>query len=140
MDQHPVIEVFDEMVETVRLKAQDYADEGNVFSNFEGAARIAGVSVDTVFTVMMGIKIERLRQMESGKEPNFEGIEDTLIDLANYTALKLAYKRKNRFAELRDAEPFGPYSTNPTFYECSHLTGNPYSGTMDGPDVEGVPV
>ena len=74
-------------------KNKDYADDNNPYSNFEGAARLAGVSVDTVFHIMLGIKMERLRQLVSGKEPNFETLDDTLLDLANYAALWLSYRR-----------------------------------------------
>lgn len=93
LDEHPVLAIFAEMEETVRSKAQDYADMGNVFSNFEGSAKLSNVSVEQTFQVLIGVKVERLRQLTSGKEANHESIEDTLIDLANYAALWLAYRR-----------------------------------------------
>ena len=96
MDNHPVLDVLRDMAETVESKAHDYADDENVYSNFEGAARLAGVSVDTVFHVMIGIKMERLRQLMSGKEPNHESIDDTLIDAANYLALWEGYRRQDQ--------------------------------------------
>ena len=92
MSEHPVLEVYEDLARLVRSKAHDYADDGNVYSNFEGAAQLANVSVDTVFHVMVGIKMERLRQLMSGKTPNHEGIEDTLKDAANYLSLWLGYR------------------------------------------------
>ena len=85
--------VLAEMGEVHNKKNQDYADEGNPYSNFEGAAKLANVSVDTVFQALIGIKVERLRQLTSGKTPNYESIDDTLLDLANYAALWLSYRR-----------------------------------------------
>ena len=88
---HPVFAVFDRMRATVESKANDYADDGNVYSNFEGAAHLAGTTVDEVFMTLIGVKVERLRQLMSGKEPNHEAIDDTRIDLANYAALWQGY-------------------------------------------------
>ena len=88
---HPVFAVFDRMRATVESKANDYADDSNVYSNFEGAAFLAGITVDEVFMTLIGVKVERLRQLMAGKEPNHEAIDDTRIDLANYAALWQGY-------------------------------------------------
>ncbi len=93
-ENHPVHGVLADMAALVASKASDYADNENVYSNFEGAARIAGVSVDVVFNVMIGIKMERLRQLMSGKVPNHESLDDTLMDAANYLALWQGYRRQ----------------------------------------------
>ena len=93
-ENHPVHGVLADMAALVMSKANDYADETNVYSNFEGAARLANSTVDEVFHVLIGIKMERLRQLMSGKEPNHESIEDTLMDAANYLALWLGYRRQ----------------------------------------------
>lgn len=90
---HPVRYIFDDLYALVEGKSQDYADTANVFSNFEGAARLTGLTIPQVFHVLLGIKMERLRQIASGKEMNFESAEDTLMDLANYAALWLAWER-----------------------------------------------
>ena len=75
-------------------KNHDYADVGNPYSNFEGAAQIAGVTVDTVFQVMIGIKLERLRQLVgTDKEANNESVDDSILDLANYAALWGSYRQ-----------------------------------------------
>lgn len=91
MANHPVLAVLDRMRATVESKANDYADDGNVYSNFEGAALLANITVDQVFMVLIGVKVERLRQLMAGKEPNHEAIDDTRIDLANYAALWQGY-------------------------------------------------
>ena len=45
---------------------------------------------------MIGIKMERLRQLMSGKSPNHESLEDTLMDAANYLALWQGYRRQKQ--------------------------------------------
>jgi hypothetical protein len=85
------------MMALVDLKASDYADDANVFSNFENTATLTGLTVPQVFHVMISIKTERLRQLMSGKTPNFESREDTLKDLANYSALWIAWERANSY-------------------------------------------
>jgi len=87
------------MTELVRLKAEDYADDRNVFSNFENTALLTGLSVPQVFHVMISIKTERLRQLMAGKTPNFESKEDTLKDLSNYCALWISWERERRVVE-----------------------------------------
>ena len=99
-ENHPVHAVLADMAALVASKANDYADNQNVYSNFEGAARLTSQTVDEVFHVMVGIKMERLRQLMSGKAPNHESLEDTLMDAANYLALWLGYRR-SREAKLQ---------------------------------------
>lgn len=73
-------------------KNYDYAADTNPFSNFEEAAQYAGVSVDQVFKVLMGIKKARLDELtKAGKTPNNESILDTYIDYTMYSALRTAY-------------------------------------------------
>jgi hypothetical protein len=96
---HPVEEVFFDLFQLVSSKSEDYADEGDPFTNFTGSAYLANVTDEQVFNVLIGIKVERLRQLTSGKEPNHEGIEDTLMDLANYAALWIAFRRREAAKE-----------------------------------------
>ena len=57
------------------------------------------MSVDTVFAVLGGVKAARLVELQStGKTPNFESIEDNMLDAAVYPTLRLAYYRKNKMA------------------------------------------
>ena len=111
MPEHPVIHVFQELANLVEAKAHDYADDGNVFSNFEGAARLTGLTPAQVFHVMLGIKMERIRQLMSGKNPKFESIEDSLMDLANYAALWIAWERQFDTVPLEQAPSFQVLTT-----------------------------
>jgi hypothetical protein len=80
------------MAETHDKKNADYAQDGNPYSNFEEAAANAGCSVDTVFRVLIGIKLARLKELLKGeKTAQNESIEDSKLDLAVYTALWVSY-------------------------------------------------
>ena len=73
-------------------KNADYAHGGNPYSNFEEAAATAGVTVDQVFAVLMGVKLARLNSLlREHKLPNIESIQDTRQDLAVYAALWASY-------------------------------------------------
>ena len=73
-------------------KNNDYAHDNNPFSNFEEAASSAGCSVDTVFRVLIGIKLARLKELlGSGKVANNESVQDSRMDLAMYCALWASY-------------------------------------------------
>jgi hypothetical protein len=45
---------------------------------------------------MIHLKYTRLRSLMESKKPNYESIEDTLIDLINYAALFAEYERNNK--------------------------------------------
>lgn len=76
-------------------KNEDYAEEGNPFSNFEGVAAMTGLMVDQVFQVIIGIKMMRLRELlGEAVTPNFESTDDTIMDLAVYAAIWKAWRLK----------------------------------------------
>lgn len=79
-----------EMLELHNSKNSDYAEDGNPYSNFEYAARVAEgfAGIDAVFAMLIGIKLARLKELVSkGKTPNHESVADTRRDLAVYAAL-----------------------------------------------------
>lgn len=79
-----------EMDELHDKKNHDYAEDGNPYSNFEFAAKVAEgfTGIDAVFATLMGIKMARLKELTSkGKTPNNESIGDTRKDLAMYATL-----------------------------------------------------
>ena len=85
---------FEQLLQTMLAihdsKNADYATDGNPYSNFEEAAAAAGVSVDQVFAVLMGIKQARLKAL-TGRPPQNEPVQDSLLDLAVYAALRASY-------------------------------------------------
>ena len=93
---HPIYREFAEALDLVEAKAHDYAEDDNVFSNFEFAAQVAGVKTEQVFAVLLGVKVARLGQLiGNNKTPNFESIDDTLLDTMNYAGLLKAYMRRD---------------------------------------------
>jgi hypothetical protein len=103
MQPSDVTAVLADLADLHERKSHDYAQDSNPFSNFEEAAASAGVSVDTVFAVMMAIKQARLKELQqAAKTPKHESIADTQIDLALYGVLRAAYAR--RAARVSDDE------------------------------------
>jgi hypothetical protein len=84
-------EVLEKLTVLHNKKSNDYAQNNDYYSNFKFAAFVAGVTVDQVFRVMLGIKLARLKELKSGKTPNFESIQDTILDLANYGCIYASY-------------------------------------------------
>lgn len=88
-------------------KNVDYAQDGNPYSNFEVTAAIAGVTLDQVFLTQIGNKIARILELTSGKEPNFESLNDSRMDLATYAALYYSYFL-DQDANTEPTEPLVP--------------------------------
>lgn len=82
---------FDAHLEQMRAvhekKNHDYASDDDPLSNFTMAATVAGCSRDTVFRVLIGVKLARLDELLKGKTPEHESIDDSLLDLSVYSAL-----------------------------------------------------
>jgi hypothetical protein len=88
---------FDAHLEVMRAlhnaKQEDYAEDGNPYSNFEMAAQVAGCSVDTVFRVLLGVKLARARELLAGKTAKHESLDDTILDLSVYASLWASYRK-----------------------------------------------
>lgn len=88
---------FDAHLERMRAvheaKNNDYAQDDNPFSNFELSAMVADCTPDTVFRVLIGVKLARLTELLKGKAPKHESIDDSLLDLSVYAALWASYRR-----------------------------------------------
>ena len=82
-------QLLDKMAKIHNKKNQDYASDSNPYSNFEFAAAYAQIPLYKVYLVLEGIKTARLHELlGKGKVPNNESIDDTLLDLAVYSALR----------------------------------------------------
>lgn len=84
-------ETLQRMAEIHDKKSADYASSNNPLSNFDVATY--GLSLfknprDQTFVWPIFTKLARLATLlNSGNTPNNESIEDSLIDIANYTIL-----------------------------------------------------
>lgn len=91
MDLYTQRRIFDEMVDTMKStmfsKGNDYANEDRL-SNFKLAGAICGLSAERHCLALIATKVARLGTLiGDGKIPNNEGIEDSVLDLANYSIL-----------------------------------------------------
>lgn len=107
-------QLLKDMLALHEKKNHDYARPDNAFSNFEEAAAVAGCSVDTVFRVLVGIKLARLNELiASGKTAQNESVQDSRMDLTMYCALwcsyhiQLSYDDKQLLfgKDVKDLEP-----------------------------------
>lgn len=93
----PIEKVLIEIVSTNRKKRADYAQDGNIFSNFEQASFAAGVSPLQGIEYMIATKQARLVALRSnGRAPQNESVQDTMLDRAVYCIISLAYMEQSR--------------------------------------------
>lgn len=87
--------LFSECASLLISKRHDYAAANDPHINFKLTAFFAGLPVDKVYQVMIGIKVTRLRQLSDNPEgPKHEPFEDTIKDLMNYCALWLDWRQR----------------------------------------------
>jgi len=80
-------EITDKMRDIMLSKGNDYANEDRL-SNFKLAGSICGLSPEQNCLSLIATKVARLGVLLKEKsKPNNESIEDSLVDMANYTLL-----------------------------------------------------
>jgi hypothetical protein len=82
---------FNEVTETMRTillsKGDDYANTDRL-SNFKLAGGVSGLNAELNCLSLIATKVARLGVLlNSTKEPNNESIQDSVLDLANYSIL-----------------------------------------------------
>ena len=86
-------QTIDKMREIMLSKGNDYANEDRL-SNFKLAGSICGLSPQQNCLSLIATKVARLGVLLKEKsEPNNESIEDSLVDMANYTLLLIMILR-----------------------------------------------
>ncbi len=76
-------------------KNDDYSQKDNPFSNFELIATVVGVDTKKALFSRMADKFARLREcLDKGTTVKDETLEDTLMDLVNYSVLLAGYLKK----------------------------------------------
>lgn len=82
--------VFDNMVAEMRKvmlgKGDDYANEDRL-SNFRLAGNICGITPELNCLNLIATKVARLGVLLQGKEPKNESVQDSILDLSNYSVL-----------------------------------------------------
>ncbi len=80
-------ELTQKMRETMLTKGDDYA-QADRLSNFKLAGYICGLLPEQQCLSLIAVKVARLGTLlSSGKPPEHESIQDTVLDLVNYGAL-----------------------------------------------------
>ncbi len=90
---------YEEALDLVYLKSQDYATEADPFKNFRQGAAFAGVTVEQGILVRIGDKFARVVNLiEKGQDAGAvgESITDTLRDAMNYTNILLTWQQLGR--------------------------------------------
>lgn len=82
---------FNNFIDTQRSilfkKSQDYATDIDVLSNFKLAGSICQLTPEQNCLSLIATKVARLGVLLQGKVPNNESIQDSVLDLANYSVL-----------------------------------------------------
>lgn len=119
------------MVEITKAKNADYTGTNtDPFANFSIVEKLGIASVEQGFLVRMMDKVSRINSfVQKGVlEVKDESVEDTLIDLANYSIILAAYIRSRRTAN----NPRNPGRT------ASAGTSAPQLGLFDFSDISGA--
>jgi hypothetical protein len=94
------------LAETLSGKNGDYAPSGE-FSNFEEAAKFAGVEVHEVMLAQIAIKYSRIQRLyDKDASATYESIQDSLLDLAGYAVIAHAYADAHQFDSNPGLVPF----------------------------------
>lgn len=125
------IEFFtNRMKELCLSKGDDYAGQSDRLANFKDAGTISGSGAAQNCFNLMATKMARLKQLlSSGKTPNNESIQDSLIDLANYSFLldSLLWEKDQEEAAFTFSEPIftGTDGRNYTITNGNEATNKP---------------
>ncbi len=86
LQQQEAFENFTALQKEILLKKwNDYAQENDRLSNFKLAWAICWITAQQQCLSLIATKVARLWQLLQGREPNNEKLEDSVIDLANYS-------------------------------------------------------
>tara|TARA_R100001244_G_scaffold132246_1_gene107681 strand:+ start:422 stop:766 length:345 start_codon:yes stop_codon:yes gene_type:complete len=90
MNKEEQVKHFEDFVERQKKimlsKGNDYANDDRL-NNFKVAGEVCGIPADVQCLSLIATKVARLGVLLKTRNPNNESIRDSVIDLANYTAL-----------------------------------------------------
>ncbi len=89
---------FMEVIEEVRqlhlAKTQDYGADSDALKNIRDGADVVGIEPWRACLIRMADKMTRLRSYCHNGRVEFDGVEDTLLDMAAYSAIALVLYRE----------------------------------------------
>jgi hypothetical protein len=80
------VDFVERQKEIMLSKGNDYANDDRL-NNFKVAGDVCGIPADVQCLSLIATKVARLGVLLKTRNPNNESIRDSVIDLANYTAL-----------------------------------------------------
>jgi hypothetical protein len=88
------LDILDE-IRTLHLrKTKDYGQDDDALSNIRNSADVINVPAYAGCVLRMSDKMHRLRSFFRRGEVEFDGVEDTLLDLAAYSVIALVLYRE----------------------------------------------
>jgi len=108
--------ITEQMKSIMFAKGNDYANSDRL-SNFKLAGNISGLTPELNCLSLIATKVARLGVLlNNDKTPNNESIQDSLLDLANYTVLlTMLLKDKESKGILKDYPQNQNQTTTPIF-------------------------
>lgn len=98
MNKETQQKVFDDTVDQMReimlTKGDDYANDDRL-SNFKKVAFMTNSTPEKAVLNLIATKVARLSELLEGKTPKNESVEDSILDLANYTLLLKMVRHEN---------------------------------------------
>ena len=107
------VKVLQECIDLQLKKSQDYQSDS---SNITQAMHYRR-GVDTIHDIILGKITRATSLLESGKDPNFESLEDTYKDMINYASFAVSYMRGKMEGQQSGRDMFNrsTASTNGSF-------------------------
>ena len=107
------VKVLQECIDLQLKKSQDYQSDS---SNITQAMHYRR-GVDTIHDIILGKITRATSLLESGKDPNFESLEDTYKDMINYASFAVSYMRGKMEGQKAGRDMFNrsTASTNGSF-------------------------
>ena len=96
------VKVLQECIDLQLKKSQDYQSDS---SNITQAMHYRR-GVDTIHDIILGKITRATSLLESGKDPNFESLEDTYKDMINYASFAVSYMRGKMDGQNPDHDMF----------------------------------
>lgn len=114
-------ELKEKQLEIIESKQNDYTNPNEcVLGNFKTAAANVGIKTEQQILSLMATKVARLGNLFKGNTPNNESIDDSIIDLANYTFLLYCYVREEYQEDinvLMESDPITEFKFHPNTEE-----------------------
>ena len=108
IDRKESVAVLQECMDLQLKKSKDYQSDS---SNVTQAMHYRR-GVDTIHDIILGKITRATSLLESGKDPNFESLEDTYKDMINYASFAVSYMRGKMDGQTPGRDMFNKSTTS----------------------------